>query len=202
MKTCSVDGCSTKAFCRGLCRRHYKHILQYGEIKRTTFDRNEIKIDGDYATVIINDKFGNFMCCTKIDIEDIEMVKPLKWGIDGSGYAVSRVDGKTTGMHKFLLPGNQEVDHINNDRLDNRKSNLRGATHLQNSKNKKPGKNNKTGYKGVCFKRNRFVAQICVNQKVKHLGYFATPEEAATAYNEAAKTYHGEFAFLNEVSNA
>lgn len=97
-------------------------------------------------------------------------------------------------LGRFLEKGEQ-VDHINNSNsLDNRRSNLRLASHGQNMKNKSMYKRNKSGYKGVYYFWKKYRAQIQVNGKKIMLGSFDTPEEAHEAYCKAAKLYHGEFA--------
>lgn len=87
-------------------------------------------------------------------------------------------------------------DHINGNTLDNRRENLRLANRAENQWNKKRSSNNKSGYKGVIWSKSKrqWRANIRVNGKVLHLGYFENPEDAHTAYCEAARQYHGEFA--------
>ena len=89
-----------------------------------------------------------------------------------------------------------DVDHINNDPTDNRISNLRLADHAQNMWNSKVKKNSKSGIKGVrLFERTgRWQAQIRLNGKNRHLGYFNCPTAAHLAYCKAAKAHFGEFA--------
>ena len=92
--------------------------------------------------------------------------------------------------------------NINGDSLDNRKSNLRICTHAQNSKNLKVRKDNTSGFKGVCFTKERWrgkrwCAYINSNNKRIGLGRFLTKEEAALKYNEAVEKYHGEFGRMN-----
>lgn len=81
------------------------------------------------------------------------------------------------------------IDHIDGDRLNNHKSNLRWATHQENCRNRNKRIDNKTGYKGVCIQNNKYKA-TCDRL---HLGYYDTAEEASTAYQEFCKTHHGEF---------
>lgn len=96
----------------------------------------------------------------------------------------------------YGLPLPREIDHINGNKTDNRITNLRAATTAQNQYNRGPAKNNSTGFKGVSpIKNGRFAAQIKANKKWMYLGAFKTPEEASAAYNEAARKYHGQFAF-------
>jgi len=92
------------------------------------------------------------------------------------------------------------IDHINCNALDNRRENLRVVTRAQNARNRsKTKKKSSSIYKGVHWKKSdkKWGATIAVNHNKKHLGYFRNEVEAAEAYDEAAKKYHGEFACLN-----
>lgn len=103
-------------------------------------------------------------------------------------------------MHRAIVgdvPEKMEVDHINGNGLDNRRSNLRIATPSQNCQNR-CYRHNSTGFKGVTFRRtgrhrNRFHAAIRVDGRSKHLGSFATGEQASAAYGRASKMFFGEF---------
>lgn len=103
-------------------------------------------------------------------------------------------------MHREIMGlsiGDQrEVDHINGNRLDNRRCNLRLATHEQNMHNARRRKDNSSGFKGVSWKvRDRkWYAAIEISGKRIHLGVFDTAEEAHVAYCGAADRLHGEFA--------
>lgn len=123
-----------------------------------------------------------------------------KWLLH-NGYAKTKVDKKFKAIHQFILPRRpkKEVDHINSDRLDNRRSNLRYATHQQNCFNQSKKKNNTTGYRGVAkhSTSKKFVAQITHNGKNVYLGLHETVELAAKAYNTKAKELYGEYAKLN-----
>lgn len=92
-----------------------------------------------------------------------------------------------------------QVDHRDLNPANNRWTNLRSATNQQNVCNKRARSDNKSGYKGVCWKaKNRqWVAQICVRGVVKHLGLFPTPESAHAVYATAAKKHFGAFARAN-----
>ena len=134
---------------------------------------------------------------TLVDAEDYEALAAYTWYASHM-YAVRRIDGKQVRMHRILLnaPGGMDVDHINGDKLDNRRENLRLATRAQNTQNQGRRSTNKSGYKGVCRATNRksWMATITVNRRQKLLGCFSTPEEAHAAYCTAAKELHGEFA--------
>lgn len=92
-----------------------------------------------------------------------------------------------------------EIDHIDRNPLNNQRDNLRSATKSQNKANTPARRNNTTGFKGVTFHpgTQKYRAQIMINKKLKHLGLFVDPENAAKAYDKAAKLYFGEFAYLN-----
>lgn len=91
------------------------------------------------------------------------------------------------------------IDHINGDKLDNRISNLRKASHRQNQCNRSRQSNNTSGFKGVSFHKgnNKWVARIGENGKRILLGYFDDRAEASAAYAAAAPRYHGEFARID-----
>lgn len=144
-----------------------------------------------------------------IDDEDYERVVLHKWCCDRNGYVVRKIfvsrDGKKQPrkimLHRFILnaPPGMDVDHINHDLLDNRRSNIRLATRSQNSANRPSKSGSSSRYKGVVWHErvNPWRAKIAVNGKQQHLGYFATEEEAAHAYDKAAYAAWGEFAHLN-----
>lgn len=90
----------------------------------------------------------------------------------------------------------EEVDHINGDRADNRLENLRLATHSENRCNVRSYRNNKSGHKGVFWhkREGKWAAQITKDKKHRHLGYFSAKEDAVEAYRTAAAMHHGEFA--------
>lgn len=102
-------------------------------------------------------------------------------------------------MHRVILntPPEKFCDHKNHNTLDNQEHNLRNSTRSQNAMNKGKQSNNTSGYKGVFFNGHKWYARIGAGEKYIYLKTWNTPEEAARAYDEAAKMYHGEFAFLN-----
>lgn len=122
-------------------------------------------------------------------------------------YAIRRADGSrgTKGvlMHRMVqsLAGKTltpRTDHINRNTLDNRLDNLRPATASQNRCNTGPRVNNKCGYKGVSAKQNgTFSVMIQIHGKQRYVGLFRSVEEAARAYDAAARELHGEFAYQN-----
>lgn len=143
-----------------------------------------------------------------IDALDYELIAPFTWQAHTAGknhtwYATSgRVDLPPLRMHALisLPPLGLEVDHIDGNGLHNFRSNLRWATHRQNTINwDQPQGEHGSGFRGVTLNYNRWQARITINGTRHHLGYYDTPEEAAKAYDEAARTHHGRFARLNFV---
>ena len=142
---------------------------------------------------------------TLVDAEDFDFLMKWEWQYR-DGYAKRGARGhKAIPMHGVILraPQGMEPDHKNGDGLDNRKNNLRPATHQQNMWNRSPVKDSSSKYKGVSFQKatNYWKAYIKINEKQKHLGCFLSEEEAAIAYNRVAKELHGEFAKLNPVED-
>jgi len=92
--------------------------------------------------------------------------------------------------------GKKEVDHIDGNGLNNKKSNLRLCTNNQNLYNRAKCKNNTSGFKGVKWKKDskKWVAAINVNNKRIYLGQYTSKIKAHEAYVAACKKYHGEFA--------
>lgn len=105
-------------------------------------------------------------------------------------------------LHRLLLPDSEEVDHKNGNGLDNRRCNLRAVTRKQNAQNLPKRADSKYRFKGVRRNGRRWCAYIRVDGIRLHLGQFDSDIEAAAAYNCAAKHHFGEFARLNEVTNA
>lgn len=147
-----------------------------------------------------------------VDDADHDWLSQWKWCYHGGGYALRSRDGKL--MHRLILDAHkgQQVDHANRNGLDNRRENLRFCDHSQNAANSRLATSNTSGYRGVIrhwppeWRRKGYspswTARIQVHKKVISLGYYKSPESAAMAYNEAARKYFGQFAYLNEVYNA
>lgn len=135
------------------------------------------------------------------DTADLPIVLAHKWSIEDSGYVQTMVHGKHIRLHTqlFPVPVGKVVDHINGDRSDDRRCNLRIASTAENIRNQKLNPRNTTGYKGVSYdrKRKKYSASITFNFKNKFLGYYDNPIDAALAYDRAASLYFGEFARLN-----
>jgi hypothetical protein len=96
------------------------------------------------------------------------------------------------------FPKNKQIDHIDHNRLDNRKCNLRLCTNQENSRNKGLNLNNTSGVKGVYFDKQlkKWRARITINYKSVHLGIFDDLEEAKDTYNQKTKEVFGRFNLL------
>ncbi len=136
------------------------------------------------------------------------------------GYRMGKVR-KSIYLHRFIMNASKskQVDHVNGDGLDCRKKNLRTVTNIQNSYNQSVRKDNRSGYKGVkmTIAISHARPNSTINKKIKkpilwraqitakkvryYLGAFSSGQEAAKAYDEAAKRLHGRFARLNFPQN-
>ena len=142
-----------------------------------------------------------------IDDCDFEDVSRFHWHKNRGNYPVrfegnARLPGrKCIYLHRSLMPPppRKWVDHVNGNKLDNRRENLRICKPRENCRNKKGVKNTSSQYKGVCKckRTGRWAASIGVDFKTIWLGRHSTEEEAARAYDAAAKEHHGDFALLN-----
>ena len=135
-----------------------------------------------------------------IDATDAALVGERCWTLSRRAnklYATSR----GVYLHRVILgaPRGQEVDHINGDGLDNRRSNLRLCNRSENARNATRHFDGASGFKGVCRNKNgkRWLAQIFRNGSTARLGVFDTAEDAARAYDRASVRLDGEFARPN-----
>jgi hypothetical protein len=116
------------------------------------------------------------------------------------------VNGQHMRLGRFIMRRSLEnsdhlvVDHKDHNPLNNRKENLRVCTKAQNAQNRR-ALSGVVGYKGVWYEKSlkKYRSCIVINGRTVHLGRYDVPEEAALAYNEAAKEHFGEFAWLNDV---
>lgn len=128
---------------------------------------------------------------------DPRIVK-MKFCLTNSGYAMT----KKGYLHHFVLGRPSEgfvTDHIDRNRLNNQRFNLRFVTRAQNNMNATRWSNNTSGFKGVTWvkKDRKWQAQTKVNGRSIYLGQFSTAEDAARAYDEAVRRLHPGIAPTN-----
>lgn len=133
-----------------------------------------------------------------VDDDDYERINRYVWHASKQANKLY-VKTRHTYMHRMVMNAKrgQMVDHINRNPMDNRKSNLRFCTLLENLRNQAPSKRNKSGYIGVhfCKQHRRWEASIYRNGTDIDLGRFDTVEEAAAARRAAVLKMDGEFAY-------
>lgn len=140
-----------------------------------------------------------------VDVEDFETLSKRTWfavlNHNTNSFVVTAGDDPRVLMHRVVTncPSGKEVDHRNHDTLDNRKENLRVCLHPENQRNRRRSRNNMSGYKGVSWNKEcqKWQARIMNLGNPVFLGLFQSKIDAARAYDQAAKTHFGDFAFLN-----
>lgn len=182
---CTVQECKIKTPWGKLCTSHYYRYKVHGSpTARMRQDPNQIWDDGKIGYVELYNIDNSVKSIAIIDAEDIDKVKKLKWCENGSGYAQAthKNRGKVVLMHRFIKPYKVELDHKNRDKLDNRKSNLRVATRMENGRNRKS-----SGiYKGVYKSGNNWIVRVWFNGDNVNIGSFADSTLAAHIYNDVA----------------
>lgn len=198
-KASDLSSCGiSNRFRNGYCNKHYLQYKRTGSIKSLTNrdERKAIFSDGVWKIPLGT---GGMQGYALVD-ENFAHLDQYKWYLS-CGYAVSKIKGKMKKMHRLIVGASpkEHVDHINRNKLDNRKHNLRQCTSSQNAANSGLKKNNTSGFKGVFLMKNKYYfAKIKVRREDIHLGFFKTPEAAAKAYDKAAIKYFGEYALTNK----
>lgn len=140
-----------------------------------------------------------------VDDEDAKTVLAHKWHAARVGRVIYaqrtalRSGRKVTiRLHTFLT-GYGKTDHHNGDGLDNRRANLREATHAENQRNVRRPIHNTSGFKGVTLDKRsgKWTAQIHSSGRHLYLGRYTSPEDAARAYDDAAREHFGKYARVN-----
>lgn len=155
---------------------------------------NDFEIVGDITKIY--DSNGNFCY---IDTEDLQKISNYRWHKDSANYWQSYIKGSENQsilLHRLILSveDNQFIDHIDHDRSNCTKKNLRICTPQQNAQNLSLRKDNKTGVIGVFYKNNKWTSYINVNKKTIYLGNFSNKKEAIETRLKAELKYFGDFA--------
>lgn len=166
--------------------------------------------------------FFNKKEIARVDIEDFPLVTAHRWSLLG-GYVVTTIAGKLVSLHRLICPVGEGmvVDHINRDRLDNRRCNLRPATRLENIQNhdgwhedffseiayegnirRASRQGSSSRFKGVswCATKRRWRATLWYESAQRLSKYSRYETHAALTYNRAARKFHGRWAYQNPVT--
>ena len=213
MKSCEVEECNKKVFCRNLCNTHYYKQLKVTSKNKTTKRPNEVIFEGNICRMFLYNRQNKKIGETIFDAEEYEKCKPFRWGIISIKlewrqlYVANNYIGRLANIILRQKTNSKiHIDHINGNSLDNRKCNLQIITNQQNQLKKKKQKNNTSGYRGVFWyvnpgKTSAWEASIKFNHKGYFLGRFASKDDAALVYNKKAKELFGKFAVLNNIPN-
>lgn len=191
--------------CECSCSEHNKTIVRSSNlISKTTKScgclntekrcqrkkNNKYKLFDDYGVLWLTNT--NEECY--FDLEDTQKILNHTWYCDGTGYAITKINGKNVSMHQLL--GYFSPDHHNKNKLDSRKTNLIICTSQENARNRPKYSNNTSGITGVGWDKRskKWRARIYINDHEKLLGYFNNKEDAIIARLKAEKEYFGEFA--------
>lgn len=170
-----------------LCGKHYSQYVRLGKFidnsQDTQYDRNKYEITEQGVWIFCYNRQKELTGKFIIDKEDFEEVIKHKWRVWQNNYCTGNTD--IIQIHQFLMNpnNNQVVDHINGDRNDNRRCNLRVTTQGMNCINKSLQSNNKSGVAGVCWDkaRNKWAPEIAMGKRKCHLGRYFKFEDAVYA---------------------
>jgi hypothetical protein len=175
----------------------------YGEIQdKTIRDRNDVLILDNYAEIILRNRNKDEIARGLISLDDVELIKEIKWHLRNDGYIGSNKPKNGTLLHRYIMNPQESkvVDHKNRNKLDCRRDNLRVCTQSENNKNSGMRKDNSSGVRGIRVNKGNairpYVAEIFVNNKKIHLGCYETLEEAEKVRRNAEIEYFGEFAIV------
>lgn len=184
----------SKVLGKTFCNRHYLQTKKHGTPKEWTVrDRNMIIHCGDYYEIVLKNSQGVEVGRAKVDSDDVEKCLRLKWRLAGRGYVYSfeYINGKQKHYKLHILVMGKkdglEIDHINRDKLDNRKSNLRFVTHGDNMINASMRSDNTSGKTGVYYLKGKSKWWAMIGKK--SLGRFKTKDEAIKARLQAEQSY-------------
>ena len=181
---CRIKKIGEFYYCPKHLTRHYRHQDMYA---KSIYDANEYILYEDYAEIVLCDKDGVETSRALIDLDCVDMCKQYKWhlrkGHGDTNYVIASLpNNEKIHLHRLIMNynGERDIDHINRNGLDNRKSNLRIVDHSNNLLN-----NKHTGIYQVGSGRYR--ASCCKNYKTIYIGTYDTFEEAANARTQFLK---------------
>lgn len=195
---CKVDDCKYKSrtFRRGLCASHYANFLETSRVVKNS-DRLKPRpaiIEGNIAKIPlgVNAKHGYAI----VDKEFAYLADHYKWCIDNYGYALTQTKSGRFKLHHMVVGKPTKglvTDHVNRNKLDNRKSNLRQVSYSINNINRDISSDNKSGHKNVHYSKrdSKWYVQISRNYKVFNVGQFNTIENAVNARDKFLSNLKG-----------
>lgn len=171
-------------------------FLWYNDVMKRIIRPTKIK-DGILYVPVTNKGKEDYCLASP---EDEDLLSQYNWHISAAGYVKTNRISFNGYMHRLIMKPEpyDKVDHINGNKHDNRRENLRVATAAQNQMNRHVAVA-KSGYKGVWKHGSMYRAHIKYNGKSIRLGSYKTPEKAARAYNQAAIALFGEYANINKI---
>lgn len=179
-------GCNKKEYTE-------RYIKQNKEQHKTSYENK-----GDYILCTTYD--GNEFI---IDCDDYQKIKNYTWRASSNGYIITTKNRKNILLHRLIMnpSDNLIVDHINHNKKDNRKKNLRICTMSNNNMNKSKLSSNTSGVTGVTWNENSgcWVSQIGLNNNMIILGYNTNFDEAVKLRKEAEEKYFGEYSYNNSI---
>jgi hypothetical protein len=141
MEECTGPDCSRPAYSRSLCKAHTNHLYRYGEARRFRLLPSPILRFRRHAEIVLYDvHLREIKHRVWIDLTDIPLVSGKRFYLDGHGYAKLATSSRHLYLHQLLLPAPHPLvtDHINRNKLDCRRKNLRIVTRSENNYNKGP----------------------------------------------------------------
>lgn len=193
--TTVVNGCSLRSGQTKSCGCLWKEKIIEGSIKNNK-KQNEFHVEGDVVFVRLADSGKTMM--VDLDVWN-SWAKEYRWRVDKEGYAYTRTRREGTFYyHRRAFPNcpdGKMRDHIDGNRLNNTRANIRFVTPGQNMHNRGVSSNNKSGCNGVYFHKDtgKWAAEIKADNKKIHLGLFSTKEAAISARKQAEIEIYGEY---------
>jgi len=201
-RKCTIENCERSHYAKDLCKFHYYRLRNFGDVHINKIN-NDIIILDDYAEMLIKDRNKVTICKVLIDILDVELIQKYKWCLNNKnkdGYVITNIRQddkfKKLLLHRYLmeeeLRDDLVVDHINRNKLDNRRINLRVCSKSVNCMNIDVRKDNTSGVTGVhfCKRSKKWIVQSNVNNKRAKLGQFDNKEDAIKLRADYEKEFY------------
>jgi hypothetical protein len=165
-----------------------KEMIKTETTKKRTREKrikNDVYFIENVCIIVLKNQRREVVGTTMINAADYDIVKGHRWYLSQIGYAISGTEITPIASMILGVKTNRNIiiDHINRNKLDNRRENLRLVSKSDNAFNSKTRSDNTSGHCGVSWeeKRKKWVARICINGKVKQIGRFETIEDAIFA---------------------